>query len=104
MKVLEAAFQMAIDGAHQHVTIFWLKAKCGLRDHVDIHLDGSLDIEQHNASREEELAIIRNMTPEERQMVREVRNRARERIKAGGRDKLIPPPAIEVTATPVKDG
>jgi hypothetical protein len=46
--------------------IFWLKAQAGWRDSVQIDISGEIGTPDQSADREKQLAIIRAMTPEER--------------------------------------
>jgi hypothetical protein len=58
--------------------------------------------EERQRDRQDRLQLLRAMTRDELHTIREIQARVRERIKAGGRDEVIPPAVIETAAVPVK--
>jgi len=74
---------------------FFLRSIGGWRDKTEIDLNVSGEVSV-NPAREERLNLARHMTRSERQVIREIETRARERIAAAAKPANLP--AIETSA------
>jgi hypothetical protein len=91
MMIANRLFEAAI-GGDVNAMKFYLERKAGWTETVGVEVS---QIDAIKKQQDSQLQFLRAMTPEERKIVREITERARERLRARNQPK-----AIETTATP----
>lgn len=99
-------FQMAASGDYPQMTLHYLKVMGGPHWHANPSLDISIsaDIHHHDdqrPSREEQLAKLRKLTPDQRRQIAEWQRQIGEWLSEA---RGIAPAAIETTAAETEDG